>query len=323
MIVKDESHCIARCLKSVSKIVSEIIIVDTGSTDNTPDIARSFGARVIHHVWHDDFSEARNVSLEHAQADWILVLDADEELTASARKHIRKLTSDSLNDGYLFIVRHLAPDNEISKYSEMRLLRLFKNRSEFRYHGKIHEQILPSVKDAGNRIKATNLIIKHYGYMDETCQSGDVRAKRNLKILKNILQVSPKDPYIHYHLGMTYRTLGDNEKSYKSLQKAIAHDADSQLNSEILSKLYIALAQLSLGSNQFKAAIDYANISFEYGPDNLIGLYVTGISMIYVQKYSEATPYLVQVLNHPQLRLKEKKYLKKVITFCKHKTSEK
>src|SRR5204863_5400745 len=79
MIVKNEERFLRNCLESVKDIVDEMVIVDTGSTDSTLDIAREYGAKVIPHVWKDDFSEARNVSLDHATGDWALWLDADEE----------------------------------------------------------------------------------------------------------------------------------------------------------------------------------------------------------------------------------------------------
>ena len=80
MIVKNEEDCLGRCLKSVCDHVDEIIIVDTGSTDGTVEIAKSYGARIYHHPWENDFSKHRNQSLSYATGDWIFILDADEEL---------------------------------------------------------------------------------------------------------------------------------------------------------------------------------------------------------------------------------------------------
>ena len=85
MIVKNEESCLDRCLKSVSTFVDEIIIVDTGSTDNTIDIARRYIARVFEIPWEDDFAAARNISLQYAEKDWILILDADEEIDSKRK----------------------------------------------------------------------------------------------------------------------------------------------------------------------------------------------------------------------------------------------
>ena len=211
MIVKNESHCIRRCLKIALKVADEIIVVDTGSIDETPDIARSLGAKVIQHLWHDDFADARNISLEHAKGEWILVLDADEVLSFSAQGKIRTLTADTTMDGYIFKMHNFTPDHDIEKYLESYLTRLFRNRSQYRYEGKIHEQILPAIVDSGGRVKQTKLLINHYGYLYKTAQGSINRAERNLRILENILRESPRDPYLFYQLGVTYRSLGRDQ----------------------------------------------------------------------------------------------------------------
>src|SRR5436190_22371274 len=89
MIVKNESKHLANCLESVDGVVDEIIIVDTGSTDNTIEIAEKYGAKVFHYKWHDDFGAARNEALKYASGDWVLVLDADEVLSDESKDKIR------------------------------------------------------------------------------------------------------------------------------------------------------------------------------------------------------------------------------------------
>ena len=80
LIARDEAEFLGGCLESLSGIVDEVVVVDTGSVDETPDIARRFGAVVVHHPWREDFAEARNVSLDRATGRWILYIDADERL---------------------------------------------------------------------------------------------------------------------------------------------------------------------------------------------------------------------------------------------------
>ena len=99
MIVKDEQEWLAQCLESVQGAVDEIIVVDTGSSDRSNDIARQYGARIVPYVWCDDFAAARNAGLEQATGEWILFLDADEALDAEARKQLRSWTAASTCDG--------------------------------------------------------------------------------------------------------------------------------------------------------------------------------------------------------------------------------
>ncbi|MFH1624068.1 MAG: glycosyltransferase family 2 protein, partial [Pseudomonadota bacterium] len=105
MIVRDEEDCLPHCLNSVRSIVDEIIIVDTGSTDKTIQIAKDFGAKVIQHPWKNDFAEARNVSLQHAACDWILVLDADEIIAERDLWKIERLIRDKKVAGYRLVQR--------------------------------------------------------------------------------------------------------------------------------------------------------------------------------------------------------------------------
>src|SRR3989344_3396846 len=103
MITKNEERYLEQCLNSVKDIIDEIIIVDTGSTDKTKEIAKKFNAKIIDFKWIDDFSAARNESLKHATKDWILVLDADENIGKESVAAVKKLVENKENDAYSFV----------------------------------------------------------------------------------------------------------------------------------------------------------------------------------------------------------------------------
>ncbi len=163
MIVKNEENCLARCLRSVASLVDEMIVVDTGSTDKTVEIAEENGATVFTDEWRDDFSSSRNVSLDKATGDWMLVMDADEELRAEDIPSIRPLLEDSEMKGYLIeiVSRSINNDNP-SEARIHRSVRLFRNDPRYRYEGTIHEEIdldpNPSLS-----IGAAPATIYHYG----------------------------------------------------------------------------------------------------------------------------------------------------------------
>ena len=129
MITKNEEKNISRCLNSVKEIVDEIIIVDTGSTDNTIEIAKSYGANIYHYDWTNDFSDARNKSLEKATKDWILVLDADEELPYEEGLKLKNVINTSQMEGLFLRLENIIGDRNLG---DAVVLRAFKNNSNYK-----------------------------------------------------------------------------------------------------------------------------------------------------------------------------------------------
>lgn len=143
MIVRDEEKHLGRCLASVSGLVNEIIIVDTGSKDRTNEVARQFNSKILYYNWTDDFAAARNFGLEQAKGEWILVLDGDEYLEESTAHRISALTDrPDAPDAYLLPIRNLMIP-ELGEWQVSLVLRLFKNTPAFRFRGKIQKAAGP------------------------------------------------------------------------------------------------------------------------------------------------------------------------------------
>lgn len=208
MIVRDEEAHLGRSLASVSGIADEIVVVDTGSSDGTPDRAREMGARVYSEAWTDDFAAARNRSLERARGAWILVLDADEVLGADAARRLPALLADERVEGYQLVQRSYLGEGEVSRYEDLAVTRLFRNRPAYRYEGVIHEQVLPSIRRSGGRVVTTDLHLLHYGYLTRAAQGGRDRAERNLRLLDRAVAGAPDDAYLHAQLGGTLKASG-------------------------------------------------------------------------------------------------------------------
>ncbi len=183
MIVKNEEKHLARCLNSVQSIVDEIIVVDTGSSDRTKDIARVFGAKVHDFEWTNDFAEARNFSLSLASGRWILVLDADEVVSRLDLDRLRSIVRNGKQIGaYYFTTRNYLnsvnyegwqanrgcyPDEEKGLgWIPSTKVRLFSNDRRIRFHHKVHELVEPSLKKLGIRIKQCDIPVHHYGKLD-------------------------------------------------------------------------------------------------------------------------------------------------------------
>ena len=189
VIARNEAGRIERLLRSVAPWVDEMVVLDTGSTDDTPALARAAGARVGHYTWADDFAAARNAALDLAGADWHLVLDADEWLVEGGLflRELKGLRPDFV--GTVRLENHSGPDGSVRTVE--RLTRLLPG--SVRYEGKVHEQ--PAHALPG---RATPLHVEHDGYLPAALVA---KHGRNRRLLREAVAISPADPYLWYQLG--------------------------------------------------------------------------------------------------------------------------
>ncbi len=196
MIVKNEEQYLGRCLESAAAMVDEIIVVDTGSTDRTIEIALEHRARVFHFKWCDDFSAARNYALKQVKGDWILVLDADEYFSDASSDIIKAFTSGSSQRiGSIRIVSKYVKEGQ--EFEDVHAIpRLFPQGVT--YEGRIHEQLMPLLPTV-----ETGLKLLHDGYYMTD------KSARNIPLLQQALAEDPTDAYLHFQLGRQYH--GDKQ----------------------------------------------------------------------------------------------------------------
>jgi len=205
MIVKNEERNLMRCLDSVAGLAPEVVIVDTGSTDQTPAIAVNYGAKVVTFDFTVvDFARARNHALSHANGHWILVLDADETLDPSSGTVIQDLIARNENAGYYFrrFNHHGNAQGSTSDFA----IRLFPNRPAYRYRGRVHETVDDSILAAGGRLLRTEIRIDH-----DFAHDPEARRRRNLwyiAILNEEIAADPSDCSRLVFLAAEYHQLG-------------------------------------------------------------------------------------------------------------------
>lgn len=242
MIVKNEEKNIRRCLQSVANEVDEIIIVDTGSTDDTVSIAKEYGAKVYFHKWNNNFSDARNASLDRATKNWILFLDADEEIEHEEFLKLKKILSLNQN----LEAFHLRLVNIISNadIGDAIVLRVFKNKPEYRFEGKMHEQIVKSVENLSGQgsIGATDVRIKHYGY-DPELTNIEEKQQRNIDLLSSYPE-SERDGYFYYSLGNEYARVNEYDKALEIYNKALNVPIKKGDRPVYLAYLYLHIAKV-------------------------------------------------------------------------------
>lgn len=221
MIVKNEEQNLPGCLASVRDLVDEIVIVDTGSTDRTVEIAREHGAKVYFFAWQGDFASARNESLRHCTGDWILYLDADERVEPDSCREIRRLVEEGEYGAYcLNIINRTAEGDDGVDFVHV-YPRLFRNVPGARFEMGVHEQIYPSLYRAGIEMGQANVYIIHHGYALSAEQMRQ-KSERNLAILERQAAEWPNSSAVRYYLGVTYIALGRYEEGIAELRAFLA-----------------------------------------------------------------------------------------------------
>jgi glycosyltransferase involved in cell wall biosynthesis len=218
MLVKNEERNLPRCLDSVGDLARELIVVDTGSTDATPGIAASYGAEVIPFDFtFVDFAAARNQALARATGRWILVLDADETLDRESAPMIESLIARDENAGY-FVERH-NHSSDSAKSTRDYVVRLFPNRPNHRYRGRVHETIDASIIAGGGRLDKTGIRVAHNFASDR-----DARRRRNhwyIEILKEEIAADPSDDSRLDFLAAEYHQLEMFDEAAKVAEQIV------------------------------------------------------------------------------------------------------
>lgn len=269
MIARNEERFLRSCLNSVKGLVQEIILVDTGSTDKTVDIAGEFGAKVYYFQWCDDFAAARNFSIDKATGDWILVLDADEELDRSTIPEIKKsLIGADNGTAYFFkVINYLDENNDPGNSAEVRIIRLFPNREDVRYRRLIHEEIY-SKKDGELKRTVCNAVIYHHGYT-ETLHKERNKGERNINLLLKSIEKDQQNPFNYYNLGVSYyvqNRLDDCIKAFKTAQEKCDYPGESVYLPSSYSLCAAALCRLGSyeeAKGQALKGIDLSPVFYE------------------------------------------------------------
>ena len=288
LITRDESKFLEGCLESLVGIVDEIVVVDTGSVDDTTAIATHFGARLFHYPWNGDFAAARNQSLEAASGQWILYIDADERLVNTDRAKVEQLLVGANEVAFRILFR---PRPTATPYREYRL---WRNDPRIRFEGVIHEKVVPAIHrvalDDDRIIANADLMLVHLGY------EGDQTKKhhRNLPLLRQQLEVEPDNLFARHHLARILEALGEPNEAEDELTKVVTSSRLVSIPNPVASLSYADLIRLrSSRGEDTSGLVDEALQKF---PENCVLLWIAARQAMQRSAYEEAINYLDQIL---------------------------
>lgn len=299
MIVKNEEQNLKKCLSKVKLLVDEIIIVDTGSIDNTKIIASEFTDKIYDFKWCNDFSVARNVSISKATNEWVLVLDADEFVESFNKQSILKFINSEDNMKTIARIKRINIIEDslgIRKGSE-RISRLF-NKKYFHYEGTIHEQVTPIEKELYKTIPV-DITINHIGYTNEELNRTN-KLERNLDLLKKAIEDNSEDPYLYYQLGKCYYMLKDYEMSYKYFEKSLSFSVDYRL--EYVEDLIETYGYSLINSGKFSEAMKIEEYR-EYYKNNADYDFLMGIIYMNNAKFDLAVESFLKCTEHETCKM--------------------
>ncbi|MEM1034350.1 MAG: glycosyltransferase [Myxococcota bacterium] len=248
MIVKNEAAALPRALASLAPLRghAEVVVVDTGSEDDTVAIARGHGAVVGTFAWTGDFAAARNASLARARGRFVLVLDADEALVAAtAPELIATLEGDAV-DALDVTIESVLPGDKLQVHH---YLRVFRRYPDVAFHYAIHEQIWPSLAPHAPVVAASGVRLRHFGYaLDEATLDG--KRQRNLEAALRVLEDHPDDGYYLFHAGLAHLNRGATDDALAWLERALAHTDAGPARAPVLN----AIAQAHYDRGDDRAA---------------------------------------------------------------------
>jgi glycosyltransferase involved in cell wall biosynthesis len=290
MIVKNEGHQLADALVNFNQFSDEIIVVDTGSSDDTCEVASQYTDRLFDFPWCNDFAAARNYSVEQARGQYVLWMDADDRVEPDMVQRIVELKADF--DGkkaFYFVLQDM---NSNGPSASLYQLRCAPNLKSVRFEGRIHERLTIE----GLEPRTTEVVVRHFGYIDPEIKRA--KAERNLAMLERELRSGNGDAYVNYYLSLTYEGLNRHGEALRHMLEALEHadrqaalsqtPAEKQLNFRYLVEIHFHLARLYHKARQDKSAVQHLLAAQTLGGSDARFLFRLGLTYQELGRPSQA-----------------------------------
>ena len=297
MIARDSSATIGKALESIRPWVDEMVVVDTGSEDDTPQIAQEAGAKLGHFAWCDDFSAARNASLELASGQWVFWMDSDDTIDEQSGQKLRSVVDQDHQSSVMGLVGQVrcpgldAGDGRTST-TVVDHIKLFRNYPALRFTGRIHEQILPAIRRLGGEVGWTGIDVVHSG-ADHSPEGRKRKVDRDLRLLGLELADDPDSTFALFNLGMTLLDAGRAEEALSPLARSLQLAAPTESH---VRKIYALLAQAYCELSRYRAALWTCRRGLEACPDDAELLFRNGTILLELDRSAEAVMVFERLL---------------------------
>ncbi|MBL8820637.1 MAG: glycosyltransferase, partial [Planctomyces sp.] len=299
MIVRNNEDTIEACLDSIYPWVDEIIVVDTGSTDQTPSVCRRFGVRLFEFPWCDDFAAARNESLKYATGDWIFWMDSDDVIPQDQGRRLLELVrSEHSPDCFGYVMQVHCTSATRGQLTIVDHVKLFRNRPELRFEHRIHEQILPSIRRAGGAVQFTDLYVIHSG-SDPTPEVRRRKLERDFRILHLDLADRPDHPFVLFNLGMTYDDANQHAEAERYLRRCLEVSGNDESHVPKARSLLVNCLRMQ---GRLEDAIDETRTAINHYPEDRELLFRHGCLCLDDGRYEEAISAFEEVLKPSTVR---------------------
>lgn len=297
MIVRNEEANLAACLDSIARFMEEIVIIDTGSSDSTKQIALRYTDQVYDFTWCNDFAAARNYAISKTSKDYILVIDSDEIVESIDLSEINRLIPECPTGiGRLKRINEYTRNGVAYQYNE-RVNRLF-SKQLYHYEGIIHEQLTPTTKEVLTTYSIP-LTIRHCGYEGDI-QTRRKKTERNINLLIQALKDNPQDPYLLYQLGKSYYMEENYQSACQYFGDALYFDLDPQL--EYVQDMVESYGYALLNTEQYEIAMQLLSVyeEFSYSAD-----FVFMIALVLMNngKFSQAVEEFTKATNYKDCKM--------------------
>lgn len=288
IITKNEEQNLSKCLDAIAAYPFEIVVVDTGSTDNSREVALAHGAKVYDFPWINDFSAARNFSIAKASHNWILVLDSDE--------YVQNLDYDALltfmQTSPKTIGRIERHSSDVDNNTTIDQVERFFDRRIYHYERPIHEQVLPILKDH-IELASVPVLVDHSGYF--TPEIAKQKSDRNIELLESYLIDHPDDIYTYFQIGQSYYMIKEFEKALPYFEKALSYDLVPE--AEYVQMLVVSYGHCLIYLGQIDTCIAFMEQIYEFFENYGDFVFLHACNYVRTKQYLKAIPLFVRCLN--------------------------